>query len=112
MNKRTLLILWLLAWVALFVTYSGYFKLGTGSEIGLFFLIVLLTFPSGLLLFFILWALGRFDIPVLDHPAIPYLILAVFIGIGYMQWFVLFPRLFGPNKSLNTDTPKDGAPVS
>ena len=53
-------------------------------------LLLLLSFPGGLLFFF-------FAEPLIDfYPALDYALVSLgLIAIGYAQWFVVLPRLFG-----------------
>jgi len=103
--KRVLLGLWLFAWVALFVTFTVFHKVERDTDVVMFLGIMVLTFPSGLLVAWLLRALSHSVLTIPDSALGPYVVFAILIVVGYSQWFVVVPWLFHrfaePNKPLN-----------
>jgi len=86
MIRRVLLILWVLCALSVLALF---FMTGNDSEgnvlIWLCILMVALSFPSGILLVWIL-PLHRFH-----YGFGPILLWLMFLAVGYAQWFVLVP---------------------
>jgi len=103
--KRILLGLWLFAWVALFVTFTVFLNVERDTDVVVFLGIMVLTFPSGLLVAWLLRTLSHSVLTIPDSALGPYVVFAILIVVGYLQWFVVVPWLFHrfaePNKPLN-----------
>jgi hypothetical protein len=99
--KNLPLALWLAAWAVLLFTFTVAIQ-ERDSDVVLYFGMMALTFPSGLLAVWLIRALDTLGLSLPNGVLGQYIGLTLFILVGYCQWFVLLPKFFRFFKSRPT----------
>ena len=70
------------------------------------FMAIVLTYPAGVVGTFVSWVTMYFGFLTPTESVL--LAAPVYLGAGYLQWYVLIPKYFRlrPNSTLNADTPR------
>src|ERR1043166_2223840 len=105
--RKLLTALWLVAWAALFITWGVVID-ARDSDVVLFFGMVVLSFPSSLLLVGLLRTLAPFGFGFPEGVSGHYMGVGLFILLGYVQWFILIPWLIRGLRQAQPVAPADG----
>ena len=80
------------------------------SDVVIFFGMLILTFPSGLVVVWLIRTLASLGLTLPGGVLGQYMGLAVLVLVGYCQWFVLLPRLVRLVRRAQPGAPGDAPP--
>lgn len=96
-TKFILLVVWLLTCIGVLLSFLYHPRAFDDPEVTILFHLrmLIITFPIGYLVYVILTAIPAPDSVFISQEVLLIVFWATFLLTGYLQWFVIIPRVFG-----------------